>query len=114
MRGGAVKLLVECPALVQHAVENIRRDLARRETRHFGGQGEPLRGHGAGTSRGIGQRFVFCAHAVERSVALTCEYAEYKNRVCDFTVRLRPLFSCSRESNAARMISLAENSQMTD
>jgi hypothetical protein len=39
---------------VQHAVENIRRDPPRRETRHFGGQGEPLRGHGAGTSRGIG------------------------------------------------------------
>src|SRR5882724_1616027 len=47
MRGGAVKLLIECPALVQHAVQNIRRDPPRRETRHFGGQGEPLRGHGA-------------------------------------------------------------------
>jgi hypothetical protein len=36
MGGSAVELFVERPVLVQHAVENIRRDPPRRETRHFG------------------------------------------------------------------------------
>src|SRR6267142_2176480 len=63
---------------------------------------------------GIGKRFAFCAHAVERSVPLTCEYAEYKNRICDFTVRLRPLFSWSQQSNGATIVAVAGDSAMTD
>ena len=38
MGGGAVELVVERAVLVQHAVENIRRDPPRRETGHFGWQ----------------------------------------------------------------------------
>jgi hypothetical protein len=66
MRAGAVELLVERPVLVQHAIKNIRCDPPRRKTGHFGGQGESLRGHGAGTSRGIEWRFAVCAHAIEK------------------------------------------------
>ncbi len=54
MRGGAVELVVERAVLMQDAVEDIRRDPARRETGHLGWQGKSLRGHGAGTSRRIG------------------------------------------------------------
>src|ERR1700712_1671819 len=55
MGAGAVELVVEGAVLMQHAIENIRCDPPRRETRHFGWQGETLGGHGAGTFRGIGQ-----------------------------------------------------------
>jgi hypothetical protein len=51
MGPGAVELVVEGPLLVQHAIENIRRDPPRREARHFGWQCESLRRHGAETSR---------------------------------------------------------------
>src|SRR5258706_10819322 len=92
MRGAAVELLVERPALVQHAVKNVRCDPPRRETRHFGGQGESLRRHGAGTSREVEWRFARCALTIERSGLLTCEYAKYKNRFYHFTVPVGPLF----------------------
>jgi hypothetical protein len=36
MRGGAIELIVKRAVLMQHAVENIGRDPARRETRHLG------------------------------------------------------------------------------
>jgi hypothetical protein len=36
MRGGAIELIVKRAALMQHAVENIRRDPPRRETGHLG------------------------------------------------------------------------------
>jgi len=36
MRAGAVELVIERAVLVQDAVENIRSDPPRRETRHFG------------------------------------------------------------------------------
>ena len=45
MGGGAVELVVERAALVQHAVENIRRDPPRRETGHLGGRCESYRRH---------------------------------------------------------------------
>ena len=63
MRAGAVELLVERAVLMQHAVENIRRDPPRRETGHLGWQCESLRRHGAGTSRkdrDSAQRFASC------------------------------------------------------
>ena len=40
MRAGAIELVVEGTALMQHAVENIRRDPPRRETGHLGWQCE--------------------------------------------------------------------------
>jgi hypothetical protein len=36
MRAGAVELIIECAVLVQHAVEDVGRDAARRETGDFG------------------------------------------------------------------------------
>ena len=45
MGGGAVELVVERAALVQHAVQNIRRDPPRREAGHLGGRCESDRWH---------------------------------------------------------------------
>jgi hypothetical protein len=49
MRGGAIQLFVQRAVLMQHAIENIRGDPARRETWDLGWQCEFLRRHGVGT-----------------------------------------------------------------
>ena len=86
MRGGAVELFVQRALLMQHAVENIRRDPPRRETRHLGWQCESLRGHGAGTSRKNGIALSVSAYAAGRKSLLPLEYAKYKNRPTVCTV----------------------------
>jgi hypothetical protein len=52
MGAGAFELVIQGAPLMQHAVQDIRRDPPRRKTGHLGWQGESLRRHGAGTSRG--------------------------------------------------------------
>src|SRR6266849_5423183 len=79
MRGGAVKLVVERAMLVQHAVQNVRRYSARRETGHFRRGRESLWRH-AGTLLGKGPvpRGFGARH--ENARCLPCEYAKCKNR----------------------------------
>jgi len=67
MGGGAIELVVEGAALVQHAVQNIRRDPPRGEAGHLGGGCESDRRHeGAnrfrnnGRWRGAARREIMC------------------------------------------------------
>jgi len=60
MRGGAIKLVVQRPVLMQYALEDIRRDPPRRKPGHLGWHGESLWRHGTVKSRKIGWRAGFC------------------------------------------------------
>src|ERR1700722_1271668 len=81
MGAGALELVVQRAPLMQHAVQDIRRDPPRRKTRHFGWQGDSLRRHGAGISRrhaDSDQRYQLTPSGIR--TPLPCEYAKYKNR----------------------------------
>ena len=59
---GAIELIVEGAALVQYAVQNVRRDPSRRKTGHFGWRRESLR-HAEtlfGEKRAVPQSFGVC------------------------------------------------------
>src|SRR5580704_5869010 len=85
MRGRSIELLVESAVLMQHAVQNIRRDPPRRKTGHLGWQCKSLGGHGAGTSRKIGWRFAFQSMPSGATTPVPRQYAKHKNRPGDFT-----------------------------
>src|ERR1700737_5032703 len=85
MGSGAVEVLGEGTLLMQHAVENIRRDPARRETGDLGGQCKSLRRHGTETIWENGMAIRTSIYAIARRTPVSREYAKCKNPPTDFT-----------------------------
>ena len=88
MGGGAVELVVEGAALVQHAVQNIRRDPPRREAGHLGGRCESYRRHKVLIAFETTAAVRRVRRVVAEKSSVPREYAKCKNRPGNFTVRI--------------------------
>jgi hypothetical protein len=88
MCAGTVELIVKRALLVQHAVKDVCCDPPRREPGHFGWQCKSLRRHWNGIISGKAMAVARIRAAIARKIALACEYAKCKNRLCDFPVQV--------------------------